>query len=56
MTVHIERRGVETIAKEALMMLSQGLGRAVRSADAAEKNIWMADGRLWSKWKGIASF
>lgn len=39
MAVRIESRGVEPIAKEALMMLSQGIGRAVRSADAAQKYL-----------------
>lgn len=55
MAVRIERRGTDPVVKESLMMLSQGLGRAVRSADSAEKRIWIADGRIWSAWAGMAS-
>lgn len=56
MARRVELQGVLPIIKEALMTLTQGLGRAVRSERSAPKNIWVMDGRIWSAWNGMASF
>lgn len=55
MAARIEAQGTYPIVNEALMTLQQGLGRAVRSEGAANKNIWMMDGRIWSDWPGMKS-
>lgn len=52
----VEKTGVDSIIKEALLTIKQGLGRLVRHPNAAEKNIWVLDGRIWTEWPGFERF
>ena len=55
MAARKETQGMYPVIKETLMMMLQGLGRAVRSECATEKHIWVLDGRIWSPWNGMKS-
>jgi len=50
MMFRVERQNMRPIIAEALMTLRQGMGRAVRSDEAKDVNIWFLDGRIWTKW------
>lgn len=56
MAARTESQGIYPLVKEALMTLLQGIGRAVRTEKAVDKNIWILDGRIWSAWPGMKSF
>lgn len=45
--------GIAPVAKEALTLLKQGIGRLVRSKFAKDKNLWILDGRIWLDWNGM---
>lgn len=46
--------GMAPVAKEALTLLKQGIGRLVRSKFAKDKNLWILDGRIWRDWNGMS--
>jgi len=46
--------GIAPVAKEALTLLKQGIGRLVRSELAKDKNLWILDGRIWQDWNGMS--
>ena len=56
MAARLETQGLYPLVREALMTLLQGLGRAVRSETATNKNIWILDGRIWKVWQGMKPF
>jgi Rad3-related DNA helicase len=56
MQARICHTGTNAIAKEALMMLRQGLGRLIRREGVTDRHIWFLDGRLWSDWRGMEIF
>lgn len=51
-----EKTGVDSIIKDALLIIKQGLGRLVRHPNAPEKNLWVLDGRLWTEWPKFERF
>ena len=56
MKARTERYGTLPVAKEALMLLRQGLGRLVRSPHVTDRHIWILDGRLFLDWAGMQAF
>ena len=49
--------GIESLAKETLLILRQGLGRLVRHPQAKDKHIWVLDGRIFSgEWPHFQRF
>lgn len=56
MQARVERRGTDPIAKEALLMFKQGLGRLIRREGVTDRHLWVMEGRLWLTWKGMDYF
>jgi hypothetical protein len=54
MLARIEKTRLAPLISESLMLLRQGLGRAVRSSEKQNIDIWVLDGRPWAEWPGMS--